>query len=74
MENNTIINHLFKKYKVYQVTCKLLYHHDYLKIHITKTQILTSTLHLCVTISKHPLKTDHKYQKVMEEYHVIDWL
>ena len=53
-----------KNIKVYQVSYKLLYHHGYLKIHITKTQILTSTLHLYVTISKHPLKTPKNNGKV----------
>ena len=56
-----------QKIKVYQASSKLPYHHGYLTIHITKTQILTSTLHLCVTISKHPLKTHHKHQNNKRE-------
>ena len=70
LENNEIINHLIVK--VYQASYTLPYYHGYLKIQITKTQILTSTLHMYVTISKHPLKTYHKYQKVTEELHLID--
>ena len=56
-----------KNIKVYQDSYELPYHHGHLKIHITKTHILTSTLPLYVTISKHPLKTHHKHQKNNEE-------
>ena len=70
LENNEIINNLIVK--VYQASYTLPYYHCYLKIQITKTQILTSTLHMDVTISKQPLKTYHKYQKVTKEHHLID--
>ena len=70
LENNEIINNLIVK--VYQASYTLPYYHGYLKIQITKTQILTSILHMDVTISKHPLKTYHKYQKVTKEHHLID--
>ena len=77
LENNKII--YLKNIKVYQVSCKLPYHHENskfsfkkLKIHITKIQILKSTLHLYVTISKYPLNTYRKYQKVTEEHRLLD--
>ena len=72
LENNKVISHLLEECKIYQASYKLPYHHGYLKIHIMKTQILTSTLHLYVKISKHPPKTYHKYQKVTQEYRLID--
>ena len=74
LENNEIINHLFKEYKSLSsfLQATVPYHHGYLKIHITKTQILTSTLHLYVTISKHPLKPTTNIKKVTEEYHLTD--
>ena len=71
LEKNKAKNHFLKNIKD---SYKLPYHHGYLKIHITKTEILTRTLHLYLTVSKHPLKTHHKHQKTTEKYHLIDWL
>ena len=57
------MNHLFEEYKSLLSLLQDTVHHGYLKTHITKTQILTSTLHLHVAISKHPLKTYYKHQQ-----------
>ena len=74
LENSKVISNLLGEYKIYQASYKSPYHHGYLKIHIMKTQILTSTLHLYVTISKHSLKTHQKHIKATEKYHLIDRL
>ena len=70
LENNEIINHLFKEYKSLS---------SFLQATVSpwlpqNSHNENSTLHLFVIISKHRLKTLHKYQKVTEECRLIDCL
>ena len=66
LEIDKVTNHLFGEYKSLSSLFQIPYHHGNLKTHVTKIQILTSTLHLYATILKHPLKTHYKHQKATE--------